>query len=123
MKELREQWMQMLSNACQGDYSRVLFLDETGAMTNLVRTYGRSAQGERCIGAAPAGDLQQLLPARLVEHGLAAAVGVRRRVPSFLTVLLPHPPDTGQAGVELLSDVFGIQALMVKGDDLASFPS
>jgi hypothetical protein len=43
--------MATLSEACAGDYSRVLFLDETGAMTNLVRTYGRSPQGERCAWA------------------------------------------------------------------------
>ena len=33
----------------------MLFLDETGAMTNLVRTYGRSTAGERCVAQAPAG--------------------------------------------------------------------
>ena len=74
MKELREQWMQMLSNACQGDYSRVLFLDETGAMTNLVRTYGRSAQGERCIGAAPAGHWKTMTAVAAIRlEGLTAS--------------------------------------------------
>lgn len=40
---------------CDGDYSRVIFLDESGAQTNLVRTYGRSDCGARCIGSAPQG--------------------------------------------------------------------
>ena len=47
--------MATLTDACDGDFSRVLFLDETGAMTNLVRTHGRSPEGERCLGDAPAG--------------------------------------------------------------------
>ena len=32
-----------------------MFLDESGALTNLVRTYGRSDCGERCVGFAPQG--------------------------------------------------------------------
>ena len=32
-----------------------MFLDESGALTNLVRTYGRSGCGERCVGLAPQG--------------------------------------------------------------------
>jgi transposase len=33
----------------------VIFLDESGALTNLVRTYGRSDCGTRCVGSAPQG--------------------------------------------------------------------
>jgi transposase len=33
----------------------VIFLDESGAMTNLVRTHGRSPEGSRCVAHAPAG--------------------------------------------------------------------
>ena len=33
----------------------MIFLDESGALTNLVRTYGRSGCGDRCVGAAPQG--------------------------------------------------------------------
>ena len=55
MKEQRDQWMQKLTDACDGDFSRVLFLDETGAMTNLIRSHGRSEQGERCVAFAPNG--------------------------------------------------------------------
>jgi transposase len=47
--------MHRLADACEGDFGRVLFLDETGATTSLVRTYGRSVQGQRCVAAAPAG--------------------------------------------------------------------
>src|SRR5688572_32190915 len=34
---------------------RSIFLDESGALTNLVRTYGRSDCGVRCVGFAPQG--------------------------------------------------------------------
>jgi transposase len=33
----------------------VIFLDESGALTNLVRTHGRSGSGARCVGLAPQG--------------------------------------------------------------------
>lgn len=47
--------MENLTDACEGDFKRVLFLDETGAMTNLVRSHGRSVEGERCVAYAPNG--------------------------------------------------------------------
>jgi len=51
----REAWLDTLTDACDGDFSRVIFLDESGALTNLVRTYGRSDCGARCVGFAPQG--------------------------------------------------------------------
>lgn len=33
----------------------MIFLDESGALTSLVRTYGRSDRGQRCVGFAPQG--------------------------------------------------------------------
>ena len=37
------------------DPSRFVFLDETGASTNMVRRYGRSPRGERLVDATPWG--------------------------------------------------------------------
>jgi hypothetical protein len=37
------------------DPARFVFLDETGASTNMVRRYGRCARGERLVDAAPWG--------------------------------------------------------------------
>jgi hypothetical protein len=37
------------------DPSRFVFLDETGASTNMIRRYGRCARGERLVDAAPWG--------------------------------------------------------------------
>lgn len=55
MKAKREVWSDTLTDACGADFSKVLFLDESGAMSNLVRTHGRCAQGERCVGQVPQG--------------------------------------------------------------------
>jgi transposase len=55
VKRQREQWMSTITEACSGDFTKALFLDETGAMTNFVRTHGRSPLGERCVADAPAG--------------------------------------------------------------------
>ena len=33
----------------------MIFLDESGALTNLVRSYGRSDRGARCVGLVPQG--------------------------------------------------------------------
>ena len=66
--------MQRLNAACEGDFSRVLFLDETGAMTSLVRTYGRSVQGERCVAAAPAGHWKTMTAVAAIRlDGLTAS--------------------------------------------------
>jgi transposase len=74
VKEQRQQWTATLTNACDGDYSKVLFLDETGAMTNLVRTYGRSVQGERCVGDAPAGHWKTMTAVAAIRlDGLTAS--------------------------------------------------
>jgi hypothetical protein len=37
------------------DPGRFVFLDETGASTNMVRRYGRCARGERLVATAPWG--------------------------------------------------------------------
>jgi transposase len=37
------------------DPARLVFLDETGASTNMTRRYGRSPRGQRCVAAAPYG--------------------------------------------------------------------
>jgi transposase len=74
--------MARLTEACEGDFARVLFLDETGAMTNLVRTCGRSDRGQRCIGHAPAGHWKTMTAVAAIRlEGLTASVTT------------PHPMD------------------------------
>ncbi len=74
VKEQRDSWFERLLEACGGDLRRLLFLDETGASTSMVRTYGRSMQGDRCIGAAPGGHWKTMTGVAAVRlGGLTAA--------------------------------------------------
>lgn len=41
--------------ACGGDLSRAVFLDEFGGTTSMTRTHGRCERGRRCVGRVPAG--------------------------------------------------------------------
>jgi transposase len=38
------------------DVEKLVFIDETGASTNMTRSYGRAPKGCRCIDSAPLGD-------------------------------------------------------------------
>lgn len=67
-----------------------------------------------------ANDLQQLLPPGLIQGVGTTTVVVGRAVPSFLSKLLPHPANTGQAGTTHFGDVLGFPALLIKRDDPAS---
>lgn len=74
MKQRRDQWMQTLASACDGDFDRVLFLDETGAVTNLVRSHGRSLEGSRCVAYAPNGHWKMMTAVAAIRlSGVAAA--------------------------------------------------
>jgi transposase len=73
VKEKRETWFDTIYDACGGDFARLWFLDESGAMTNLVRTHGRCAQGERCVGKVPQGHWKVLTAVAAIGlQGLAA---------------------------------------------------
>lgn len=52
MQEKRREWREWLKGA---DVSRLVFLDETGAKTNMTRAYGRSMTGQRVVDYAPQG--------------------------------------------------------------------
>ena len=52
MREARRVWKK---NQPKLDVEKLVFLDETGAATNMTRRYGRAQTGERCISAAPHG--------------------------------------------------------------------
>ena len=53
----REQW-QAWQKTC--DLSKLVFLDETGVSTDMIRRYGRALGGVRCRDTAPAGHWQTL---------------------------------------------------------------
>jgi transposase len=52
VKARREAWQ---AQAAGLDVSRLVFLDESGAKTNMTRLYGRSFDGRRVVAAAPHG--------------------------------------------------------------------
>ena len=73
MAAQRDAWFDILADACGGDFAHVVFLDESGALTNLVRTYGRSNCGERCVGFAPQGHWKVMTAVAAVRlYGLTA---------------------------------------------------
>lgn len=77
MKEQRDSWFQRLLDACQGDLRRLLFLDETGATTSMLRTYGRSVHGQRCVGLAPGGHWKTVTGVAAIRlDGLTAAASM-----------------------------------------------
>ncbi len=53
----REHW-QAWQQSC--DLSKLVFLDETGLSTDMIRRYGRALGGARCVDTAPAGHWQTL---------------------------------------------------------------
>ncbi len=52
MAKARAEWKE---NQPALDVTKLVFLDETGASTNMTRTRGRAPKGERCIAAVPHG--------------------------------------------------------------------
>lgn len=52
MKERREQWKERIAAISPAS---LLFIDETGAKTNMTRLYGRARKGTRVVDDAPGG--------------------------------------------------------------------
>ncbi len=52
MKAARQRWR---SGQAKLDPDRLVFIDETGARTNMARLYGRAPRGERLVAAIPHG--------------------------------------------------------------------
>ena len=52
MRARREAWQAMQPTL---DMAKLVFLDETGASTQMARRYGRAKRGRRCVAAIPHG--------------------------------------------------------------------
>ncbi|HUS39828.1 MAG TPA: IS630 family transposase [Pirellulales bacterium] len=52
VKQAREQWKAMQGDL---DWSKLVFLDESGAKTNMTRLRGRAKEGRRCVDDTPHG--------------------------------------------------------------------
>ena len=70
----RQAWWEALSEI---DPHRLVFLDESGATTEMTRRYGRALRGERVQEATPAGHWSTLtLLGALTSQGLMASMTV-----------------------------------------------
>ena len=52
MQAARREWIESQPTL---DVTKLVFLDETGASTNMTRTRGRAPKGERCVASVPHG--------------------------------------------------------------------
>ena len=129
VKELRDSWFQRLGDACGGDLRRLLFLDETGATTSMLRTYGRSAEGERCIGSTPGGHWKTITGVAAIRlDGLTASATMAHAMDGdsfrvYLTqamvpvlhagdvVVMDNLPGHKPAGVRTLIEASGAKLL------------
>jgi transposase len=73
VKARREAWREQTAGL---DLHRLVFLDESGAKTNMTRRYGRSFDGERLVEATPHGHwcTTTMLSAMRVDGATAAMV-------------------------------------------------
>jgi transposase len=55
VQQARREWVE---NQPAWDITKLVFIDETGASTNMTRTRGRAAVGERCVASVPHGHWQ-----------------------------------------------------------------
>ena len=74
MVRARADWRAALADVAP---ERLVFIDETAALTDMVRGYGRSPAGERAHGAAPFGHWRRLtVIGALGCEGVVGAMGV-----------------------------------------------
>ena len=66
MRQRREDWEECLPGL---DVGRLVFFDESGVNTLMARTRGRSPEGERLVGSAPAGRYETLTLMSAVRLG------------------------------------------------------
>lgn len=75
VKQARKSWPKRITRR---NRRRLVYLDESGAQTNLTRRYGRSSVGQRLVASAPAG--------RWTSITMVAAIFFDRVVAPMITV-------------------------------------
>ena len=100
---------------------RLVFLDECGVLTNMVRLHGRSPQGRRACGAAPGGRWTRLTAlGALGTDGIVAAMGVRAATDADVfsaylgRVLLPELRRTRSDAVLVMDNLAAHKAPRVR---------
>ena len=89
------------------DPERFVFVDETGAATNMARRYGRAPRSERLITATPHGHWRTTtFVAGLRSTGLAAPLGLDGPMngPAFLAYVGQFPAPTLRRGNVVVMD-------------------
>ncbi len=79
----RREWIE---NQAKLDVKKLVFLDETGASTNMTRTRGRALKGEHCIASAPHGHWKTttfIAGLRVNENYSTHGIGWSHEWPSF----------------------------------------
>jgi transposase len=129
-KEARALWREW-QESC--DVSKLVFLDETGASTAMVRRYGCAKGGERCLDDAPGGHWQTMtLIAGLRVDGITApwCLDSAMNGTAFLTYVKTQLCPTLKPGDIIIADnlsshkVAGVKEMAeAKGAGLLYLPS
>jgi hypothetical protein len=70
VKAARELWRSLQADF---DPKRLVFIDETGAKTNMARLYGRAPRGQRVVAAIPHGHWKTVTFVGALRHDHVAA--------------------------------------------------
>ena len=114
------------------DITKLVFLDETGASTNMARRYGRAPRGERCVASVPhghwhtttfvAGLRHDDISAPMVADGTMTGALFLKYVQEFLCPTL-HPGDIVLADNVRSHKVAGVkEAIDAVGAHIRSLP-
>jgi transposase len=125
----RREWIQSQPTL---DVTKLVFLDETGASTNMTRTRGRAPKGERCVASVPHGHWKTTtfiaglryndITAPMVLDGPMDGEAFLVYVRTFLCPTL-HPGDVVMADNLPSHKVAGVrEALEVAGATLRYLP-
>lgn len=129
MQVARREWIQSQPTL---DVTKLVFLDETGASTNMTRTRGRAPKGERCVASVPHGHWKTTtfiaglryndITAPMVLDGPMDGEAFLVYVRTFLCPTL-HPGDVVMADNLPSHKVAGVrEALEVAGATLRYLP-
>ena len=102
--EARRLWQELQPKL---DVTKLVFLDETWAKTNMTRIYGRSLRGHRLIGAAPYGHWKTTtFLAGLRHDGIIAPLVLNGPIngPAFLAWVKQFLVPTLQPGQIVIAD-------------------
>ena len=112
MAQARQAWWTEADGVGGIAPERLVFLDEGGVLTNMVRLYGRSPRGQRARGTAPGGHWMRLtVLGALGVDGIAAAMSVQAATSAGVfaayldRVLLPELRRTRPDAVRVMDNL------------------